>query len=146
MFVLLCATLFFFYLGYADYLCLQLLLPSLLAWNAQTGTNLKLFNWYRYRTIKHSIVSICAQPSHSPTVSSWRGSCMRHRQRTQAYLKPGNEICNMLISLLSFDGGIGRRGGLGLYYHTLSREAWRQGRTGTWKEKQVMMGDSEASV
>lgn len=71
---------------------------------------------------------------------------MQHRRRSQAYLKPGNEICNVLISLLSFDGGIGRREGLGLYYHTLSREAWREGRTGTWKEKWTMMGESDASV
>lgn len=34
----------------------------------------------------------------------------------------------MLISFLSFDGGIERREGLGLYYHTL------------WREKGVMKG------
>lgn len=44
--------------------------------------------------------------------------------RTEAYLKPSNEICNVLISFLSFNGGIERREGLGLYYHTL----WREGR------------------
>lgn len=30
----------------------------------------------------------------------------------------------MLISLLSFSGGIERREGLGLYYHTLWTEGW----------------------
>lgn len=47
--------------------------------------------------------------------------------RTEAYRKPSNEICNVLISFLSFDGGIERREGLGLYYHTLWREGWREG-------------------
>lgn len=57
--------------------------------------------------------------------------------RTEAYLKPSNEICNVLISFLSFDGGIGRREGLGLYYHTL----WMEGGTAAWKEKGVMKGE-----
>lgn len=48
---------------------------------------------------------------------------------TEAYLKPSNEICNVLISFLSFDGGIERREGLGLYYHTL----WREGQKGVIK-------------
>lgn len=45
---------------------------------------------------------------------------------TEAYLKPSNEICNVLISFLSFNGGIERREGLGLYYHTLWRDGWRE--------------------
>lgn len=48
--------------------------------------------------------------------------------RTEAYLKPSNEICNVLISVLSFSGGIERREGLGLYYHTLWREGPEHGR------------------
>lgn len=55
---------------------------------------------------------------------------------TQAYLKPSNEICNVLISFLSFDGGIERREGLGLYYHTLRREGRGHGsRMGLLKKK-----------
>lgn len=41
----------------------------------------------------------------------------------------------MLISFLSFGGGIERREGLGLYYHTV------EGGTGPWKEKGVMKGE-----
>lgn len=47
------------------------------------------------------------------------GAAAAHR----AYLKPRNEICNVLISLLSFREGIEMREGLGLYYHTV----WREG-------------------
>lgn len=55
---------------------------------------------------------------------------------TEAYLKPSNEICNVVISFLSFKGGIERREGLGLYYHTPWREGQGHGgRKGLLKEK-----------
>lgn len=54
----------------------------------------------------------------------------------EAYLKPSNEICNVLISFLSFNRGIERREGLGLYYHTVWREGQGHGRRkGLLKEK-----------
>lgn len=54
---------------------------------------------------------------------------------TQAYLKPRNEICNVVISFLSFKGGIERREGLGMCYHTPWREGQGHGsRKGLLKE------------
>lgn len=64
-------------------------------------------------------------------------ACSTHTHtHTEAHLKPSNEICNVVLSFLSFKGGIERRGGLGLYYHTPWREGPAYGgRKGLLKEK-----------
>lgn len=78
--------------------------------------------------------------THTPLLYSADEVVCAAQARTEAYLKLSNEICNMLISFLSFGGGIGRSEGLGLYYHTV----WMEGRTGAWKEKGVMEGEEGA--
>lgn len=72
---------------------------------------------------------VLPRPKCTPQLPGVCGRCGSGMQRrhahthTQAYLKPSNEICNVVISFLSFKGGIERREGLGLYYHT----PWREG-------------------
>lgn len=93
----------------------QLFTCAVLIWSSQGKSALPT-----YRLFAADVGVACSAGTH------------RH---TQAYLKPSNEICNVVISFLSFKGGIERREGLGLYYHTPWREGQGHGsRKGLLKE------------
>lgn len=93
----------------------QLFTCAVLIWSSQGKSALPT-----YRLFAADVGVACSAGTH------------RH---TQAYVKPSNEICNVVISFLSFKGGIERREGLGLYYHTPWREGQGHGsRKGLLKE------------